>query len=632
MKINQCYSLLCLYLFAFSPSVFAETILLDREETNIRIGDLDVIRDTAKTLEFEQARQAFRTGKAEKLTEEPELDLIHSQYWLEFSLTSAKPHRQEYLLDFGNWARVEVWAFPDSEQRNLSKHAFAGHRVPFRDRDCQLERYSMVKLPIEAGESVSLMVRLEGQLSINNYPERLGFNIHESLPFHNQVRAASNISSITIGIMFLMLFYNIVLFGVTKQKRFRFYLLFLFFQCIFFALDVGAVTHLLQAFEQAPILIGELHSRLIFFIPLTNLLFMNDFLDVAKRYPFWGKFNRIQIYFLSLVIVLGMVFPRISDTLVMVDSPFLIISFLVCSVRSLWDKYPSSLYYFLGFLAFHIGALSSMFITTGALPNNPTTVNLWPLFSCIEVALFSLALGNQINILRKDNFRKQELIILNLRKEAKTRQRISVAVAEAGEKYRNEIASRLHDDLQNNLVALRFKLWNIWKHAPVPPENDQEQILGIVGDTIEYVREMSHEMMPVDQHINIVDAIQEYLRKLSDLDINLDFQSEGNPPLPLGLRALIFRSVKELVTNSLKYSGADQISISLIQSNANISLTVNDNGKGFHYDQEEVAGSGIGNIKLHVGLHGGSFKLRSSELSGTEVCIEIPIPSLETVP
>jgi signal transduction histidine kinase len=79
------------------------------------------------------------------------------------------------------------------------------------------------------------------------------------------------------------------------------------------------------------------------------------------------------------------------------------------------------------------------------------------------------------------------------------------------------------------------------------------------------------------------------------------------------------------VNNSVKHSGATAINIQLIQENNRISLTVQDNGKGFDKDIIVAKGSGLKNINYRVVAFNGSIHTVSSPDNGTETNIEFKI-------
>jgi len=81
-----------------------------------------------------------------------------------------------------------------------------------------------------------------------------------------------------------------------------------------------------------------------------------------------------------------------------------------------------------------------------------------------------------------------------------------------------------------------------------------------------------------------------------------------------------------LITNSLRYSGAENINVQLVQDEKYVSLTVQDDGCGF--DEKEIKpGIGLKNIRDRVASYNGKLDIASSTGNGTETTIELKVES-----
>lgn len=76
----------------------------------------------------------------------------------------------------------------------------------------------------------------------------------------------------------------------------------------------------------------------------------------------------------------------------------------------------------------------------------------------------------------------------------------------------------------------------------------------------------------------------------------------------------------------MKHAEASLVDISLIRDTDSISLTIEDNGKGFDSSQGQVyMGMGLNNLRSRVNFLNGKFELDSQPGKGTLVSIYIPI-------
>ncbi|MDR0572594.1 MAG: hypothetical protein LBG96_00940 [Tannerella sp.] len=103
-------------------------------------------------------------------------------------------------------------------------------------------------------------------------------------------------------------------------------------------------------------------------------------------------------------------------------------------------------------------------------------------------------------------------------------------------------------------------------------------------------------------------AIGDFCRSLSSRIVFDWFGSETrfNPKLEV----VVYRIVHELVNNALKYSGASQIIVQVMQETGRIAFTVQDDGCGF--DPLAVSrGMGLTNIRTRFVSFGGNMQIDS---------------------
>ena len=86
----------------------------------------------------------------------------------------------------------------------------------------------------------------------------------------------------------------------------------------------------------------------------------------------------------------------------------------------------------------------------------------------------------------------------------------------------------------------------------------------------------------------------------------------------------VYRIVQELMNNIIKHSEATEALVQLHQENGKLTITVEDNGKGFSNEQV-YEGIGFSNIKSRLSLLKGSFDINSSASNGTSVFIELQL-------
>jgi signal transduction histidine kinase len=96
-----------------------------------------------------------------------------------------------------------------------------------------------------------------------------------------------------------------------------------------------------------------------------------------------------------------------------------------------------------------------------------------------------------------------------------------------------------------------------------------------------------------------------------------------------GVEVVVYRSVCELINNSIKHSGASKVNIDLTASEKDIILNYRDNGVGFNTESlfidEKVGGTGYFNMLSRVQSLKGTFEVFSDKDKGVLVAISVPV-------
>jgi two-component system, NarL family, sensor kinase len=88
----------------------------------------------------------------------------------------------------------------------------------------------------------------------------------------------------------------------------------------------------------------------------------------------------------------------------------------------------------------------------------------------------------------------------------------------------------------------------------------------------------------------------------------------------------IYRIVQELVTNTMKHAAAKTAIVQLTKSNGQLSITIEDDGKGFDASiLKQSKGIGWTNIQHRIEFLKGKLDVNSEPGKGTSVHIELNI-------
>jgi len=253
--------------------------------------------------------------------------------------------------------------------------------------------------------------------------------------------------------------------------------------------------------------------------------------------------------------------------------------------------------------------------------------NTWLLIAVSLIVL--LALGAWLRI-RNRNLRAEA----RLQKElAQKQEEATIAILEAEERERSRIAADLHDGVGQLLSAALLNLNQIHKYVQigeVPKQGSMDNAISLVKDSYNEMREISHQMMPnALLKAGLTYSIREFINKVDNENLQISLDIVGmNERLDQQMEILLYRCVQEAVNNVIKHAEADKLSIQLVKDQDGVSVSIEDNGKGFNPESKhQNEGIGLKNMRSRVALLKGTLEVDSIVGKGTSLVIYIPFGS-----
>ena len=188
------------------------------------------------------------------------------------------------------------------------------------------------------------------------------------------------------------------------------------------------------------------------------------------------------------------------------------------------------------------------------------------------------------------------------------------------------ISREIHDNIGQKLTLAKLQL-----NTLILPEKSQaktriEESVAILSDVIsdlsDISRSMSSEIILSNGLIKALEFEVNLLNKPGLYNIRLVITGE-----PVFFSAdselILFRISQEVLNNIIKHANADAITINLHYHESFLSLSIQDDGRGF--DNHTVKkGSGLNNIMRRAKLLSASCEIISIENFGTTITIQIP--------
>jgi signal transduction histidine kinase len=192
------------------------------------------------------------------------------------------------------------------------------------------------------------------------------------------------------------------------------------------------------------------------------------------------------------------------------------------------------------------------------------------------------------------------------------------------------IGSDLHDGLGQDLTGVALMLRSVV--AQLRKENsgartDVEDVIGLVNGAIESTRAMARGLAPVGaDRGGLIAGLQSMtVRGMERYGIRAQFSTSLAEALTLddGAATHLYRIAQEAFTNAIRHGRVTQVDIELATADGTLTLTVQDNGRGF---DERSSGNGMGMklMRYRAQMLGGDVTIANGSSGGVVVRCTCP--------
>lgn len=223
----------------------------------------------------------------------------------------------------------------------------------------------------------------------------------------------------------------------------------------------------------------------------------------------------------------------------------------------------------------------------------------------------------------------------NLYKYQQQLRSLASELSKTEEETRRRIAVELHDNIGHDLTIAKMKAETLYEElANTEYSNTINEIVDTIIKSIKDVSLFTFELSPAILYELGLDAAVEWLvRQFEEQSgIICHFNGDGqDKTLPSDLQVLLFRCIRELLTNVRKHAQAKMVSITAGKDSAGYRVTVEDDGSGF--DPSSVTmlkhssngGFGLFSVTERLNFQGGSVEIDSEPEKGTRITLKVPL-------
>ncbi len=323
-----------------------------------------------------------------------------STLWLSFDVINICCENKNWYIELG-YPPLDSITYYHITEDGKTTTIQDGDQYPVPNNSIKSKYYNfLMVLPNNGKSKIIFKIRSESSLAIP-------LSIYSAEGFSEKIQLEEYFFGAFCGIMVIMAFYNLFIYFSTKENSYLFYILYIL-SFLLQSLSLRGyireyLPSLLYLNNVAPILFTELS---LFF----GLSFTSSFLQTKENLPSLHKLilSYMSVPFIGVSLAF---FTNYSIAIKYATITSFISSFVILfvSITSIRKKFRPARFFILGWGMLSLGIVIYALRMGGIIPHNFFTNSSYQIFSIMEILLLSLALGDKINILKKEFSQNLEL-------------------------------------------------------------------------------------------------------------------------------------------------------------------------------------------------------------------------------
>ncbi|MFD2562336.1 sensor histidine kinase [Aquimarina rubra] len=535
-----------------------------------------------------------------------------SAYWLKFKIR--KTTSDNFYLNVGSAYidAISLYEFDATNQLVSTRHT--GDDLPFDTREIKVGNY-LFTLDFDKNITRTFYLRVKSDQPLF-FPLRVGTLSNFAAYEHD----LDFLQGIYFGFMLLIFLYNLFLYFSIRERIYLYYIAYVFSITWFMASVFGYFFE--YFWPNAPFL-NQLVVVSSGLTMITATLFTQQFLDTKKSGSRLHKGSMIFLVWGFLVCALVVVGYKIEG-LKLAQAGLLLMAFyfLILGIRFKLKGFRPAIYYLFAWGALIVGICFAILESLN-LTFVMTYLNAMQIGSALEVLLLSFALGDRINMYKKQkedaqlealiSAKENERLIKeqNIILEQKVKER-TAEVASQNEalihlnKEKDMLVDMVAHDLRTPLHQMKGIIWLLDIPAMELTE-DQAMYLNEINNSVDRLTDMvgrilnthaleSNQVKLKNELIDLValadDMTRRFLLTAKDKDIHIVVKAkEGSHVAELDKNYMI-QVLENLLSNAIKFSEkGGKIQLHVYSEDNKAFMVVEDNGPGIsEEDQKKLFG------------------------------------------
>lgn len=601
MKKSHRFTIAVLFLFLFSGPICGQQPIMvkDGQEDIVINPYVYVLKDKKIGIHeikkvIDSPDSAFRKNT---YFQEVHYGFLQPAGWCRFIIKNTSDHT-DWIIKV-HQSRVDtVQLYVRRSNGELIKYPMTGHFQTLQARSFHSMSFAH-PISIEKNETVEFYL-----FTMRKFARHAAVLSLQKESYHTNYDTQFTIfTSALMGICILSSLIGLIMFAVLHERVYIAYSIYCFCFLSLIAVDTGYV----YAFVNIPThqkLINNLSIVFYYLVTGCHLLFTVELLKIKRQQQAWAYWLGMGAGLLFCIAAVLLLFP-IPDFIrrdVSISSYYILFFLdayiLLAMIIQLKKKEVIVYFYMAGFLLTLVTASISMLADLQFIEGVNHRTDIFFIAPVVEIICMVIGLGINSNKYVIDRLKAQRQIIT------------------VQEDERKRIAQDLHDDVGNSLAAVKNML----------VRKDLSQVEKEIDNIIQNIRNISHDLMPVDfKEYALTDIVRQTVNKFKGHPhIQFEYSQTGTPVKshPV-VELVVYRVINELITNSIKHSQATHVMIQLIYQTKSLMVMVEDNGTGMKKEIETEKGIGLKNIRHRIAYINATLTIESDH-KGTLFIIEIP--------
>jgi signal transduction histidine kinase len=378
----------------------ADTVInYNGSDRKVNIGNqVEVLEDKTGELSLSEAVHAENYFIPE--LQVPNLGVGKSVFWIRIRIKNTSGD-ENLLLQLAYPIMDEVVFFHPTENDSDFIITRSGDNFPFHERKYNHQNFIFdIHVPKQETKTFYLKVRSGEQIIL---PITIGT---QQFVFENNL-SKDILFGIYFGVILAMFLYNLFIYFIVRDRTYLYYVTYV----LFISLTQAGLQGYTFKFLWPSSAWFANHSITLFpaIAGIATVGFIRSFLQSRTITPKLDKGLYVIVFIYCLALVANFILnnQNLSYNLIDLDASLISLYALIIAIVIASKGYRSAKFFLLGWTVFLVGVIGFVLKNLDVLPDNNFTDYTMSAGTILEVLLFSFALADRINVLRKEKEESQ---------------------------------------------------------------------------------------------------------------------------------------------------------------------------------------------------------------------------------